>query len=104
MKYPINLFFIGFFMNLIRNFYLLIPAIALLIVGIWINWCLILGVALLIANIVVSFIQQLQIRKATLKSDNPNFTPWQEAILSPDWKENIKNTIDSVIEETESGD
>ncbi|MCH5198017.1 MAG: hypothetical protein J1E34_03830 [Oscillospiraceae bacterium] len=100
-KYPANLFRTGFFMNMIKNFYLLFPAIILLIVGIWVKWCLFLGLALLALDIIISLAEQLQIRNAALNSSNPNFKKWQDAILSPNWKDNIINLTESRIESSE---
>lgn len=93
-KYPISLFLIGFILNLIKNFFLLVPGLFLLFWGIWIEWCFIAGSSLLILDIVFSFFEQIQIRNTTINSDNPNFQEWQDAILSPDWKNNIHDLID----------
>ncbi len=101
-KYPIDLFVMGFFMNFIKNFFLLIPAIVLIVIGIWVKWCLIIGCSLFVVDIVFSLIEQIKIRNAAITSDNPNFAPWQEAMLSPNWKDNIRNMTEDVIEETDS--
>ena len=98
-KYPAGLFWIGFLLNMTKNFFLLFPAILLLILGIFFEKCLLIGLALLILDIAVSFIQQIQIRNATLNSDNPNFREWQDAILSPEWKENITDLLGSKMEQ-----
>ena len=105
-KYPANLFWIGFFMNMAKRFWLFLPAIVLLIVGIWVKWCLIIGLALLLLDIIISLLEQIRIRNATLKSNNPNFTEWQDAILSPDWKDNVKDLVESQIDnhEDDSGE
>ncbi len=102
-KYPQSLFWIGFITNMFgRYFFLFFPALILLFIGIWSKPCLIIGVILLAIDIIASFIEQLNIRKATLDSDNPNFAKFQDAILSPDWRENIHNVIeDSVNDDIE---
>ena len=88
-KYPVSLFVIGVLMNLTKNFFLFFPSIVLLIVGIWVRWCFFVGIALLLLDVIISLIEQIQIRSATINSDNPNFKEWQDAILSSDWKNNV---------------
>ena len=56
-KYPAKLFWIGFFMNIVKNLFLFFPAIILLIIGIWIKGCLILGGVLLILDIIISLVE-----------------------------------------------
>ena len=99
-KYPVSLFVIGVLMNLTKNFFLFLPSIVLLIVGIWVKWCLFVGVALLLLDVIISLIEQIQIRNATINSDNPNFKEWQDAILSSDWKNNIMDLTESKIDDT----
>ena len=99
-KYPVSLFVLGVLMNLTKNFFLLLPCIILLIVGIWVKWCFFVGVALLLLDVIISLIEQIQIRNATINSDNPNFKEWQDAILSSDWKNNIMDLTESKIDDT----
>ena len=99
-KYPVSLFVIGVLMNLTKNFFLFLPSIVLLIVGIWVKWCLFVGVALLLLDVIISLIEQIQIRNATINSDNPKFKEWQDAILSSDWKNNIMDLTESKIDDT----
>lgn len=103
-KYPVSLFVIGVLMNLTKNFFLFFPSIVLLIVGIWVKWCLFIGAALLLLDVIISLIEQIQIRSATINSDNPNFKEWQDAILSSDWKNNVKDLIESKIDDTNDED
>ncbi len=44
-----------FFLNFFKNFLIWIPAVILLIIGIWIRLCLYIGFAVLLVNIVFSF-------------------------------------------------
>jgi len=99
-KYPVSLFVIGVLMNLTKNFFLFLPSIVLLIVGIWVKWCLFVGVALLLLDVIISLIEQIQIRNTTINSNNPNFKEWQDAILSSDWKNNIMDLTESKIDDT----
>lgn len=89
-KYPLSLFIMGLFMNLIKNFLLFFSSIVLLVIGIWIKWCLFLGLILMFINIAISLSEQIQIRNTVLNSNNPNFTKYQEAILSSDWRDNVR--------------
>ena len=99
-KYPVSLFVLGVLMNLTKNFFLFLPSIILLIVGIWVKWCFFFCVALLLLDVIISLIEQIQIRNATINSDDPNFKEWQDAILSSDWKNNIMDLTESQIDDT----
>jgi hypothetical protein len=101
-KYPISLFLMGVVMNLLKNFILLLLALVFLVIGIGVQWCLELGLGLLALNVVIAFVQQLQIRNTTLSSDNLDFQQWQEAMLSPEWMKNIKEMTEHKI--LENGD
>ena len=99
-KYPVSLFVIGVLMNLTKNFFLFFPSIVLLIVGILVRWCFFVGIALLLLDVIISLIEQIQIRSATINSHNPNFKEWQDAILSSDWKNNVMDLTESRIDDT----
>ena len=96
-KYPWSLFFIGFLINLIKRIYLLAAAAILIVLGIFLNYAFIIGIALLTLNIVISLIEQFQIRHVALNSDDPLFKEWQDAILSENWRENIHTLIEGKI-------
>ena len=100
-KYPTSLFVTGLITNiLIRFFWLFVPAIIMLILGIWKDTCIYIGIALLVLNIAISFIEQMKIRHTFLSdNDNPDFNAFQDA-LSKDgsWIENIQELVDSKIE------
>ena len=97
-NYPISLFIIGFITNILFHFFwIFIPCIILLIIGIFVNPCLFIGLALLLIDIVLSLIEQLRIRQAFLKkSDNPDFRAFQEA-LSKDGSR--KDHIDELLKQ-----
>ena len=101
-KYPISLFVMGVVMNLLKNIVLLLLALVFLVIGIGVKWCLELGLGLLALNVIIAVWQQLQIRKATLSSDDPEFQQWQDAMLSPDWMENIQKMTQQKILENEN--
>jgi len=73
---------IGLITNILfRYFWLFIPGLILQIFGIWIDWCSKAGLALLVADVIVSFIEQMRIRKAMLSdSDNEQFRKFQDAV------------------------
>ena len=104
-KYPTSLFIIGFLTNILFHFFwLFIPCIILLIVGILVKPCLYIGLALLLIDILLSLIEQLRIRQAFLEeSDNPDFRAFQDA-LSKDgnWKDNIVELVNQKISDPQN--
>lgn len=104
-KYPMSLFLIGFITNIIFHFFwLFIPSIILLIVGIFIDGCRYAGLVLLLVDIIASFIEQMRIRQAMISdSDNEQFRQFQDAV-SKDGKvfENIRNFVENNAEEYEN--
>ncbi len=101
-SYPFSLFLIGYITNFLFRFsWLFIPSIVLLIVGIWVDWCLYAGLALLAIDIITSFVEQMKIRKTMLSdSDNEQFRKFQDAV-SKDGNvfENIRNLVENTAEE-----
>lgn len=96
-KYPTSLFVIGFITNVIFHFFwLFIPAIILLMVGIWVKKCAYFGLLILVLDLFLSLFEQLKIRNAVLQdSDNPDFRAFQEALSKDgDWAENIRDFVD----------
>lgn len=87
--YSNSLFWSGFFLNIIKRFYITIPAIILLIIGIWFKPCLYIGIALAVIVLVLSLIEQLSIKKAFQTSDNPNFEEFADASSSDNWNEEV---------------
>lgn len=99
-KYPTSLFIFGFLTNMIfLYFWLFIPCIILLIIGIFVKPCLFIGLALLLIDIILSLIEQLRIRYTVLKnSDNPDFQAFQDALSKDkDWKDNIRELTNQKI-------
>lgn len=103
-KYPIGLFIFGFLLNLIKNYYLLIPGIILAIIGIWIKTSLLIGVSLLIIDIILAFSEQIYLKKACDISDNPNFQPVKDAIMDKNWRKSIIELVEHKIKEYELED
>ena len=104
-KYPTSLFIIGFITNILFHFFwLFIPCIILLIVGIFVKPCLYVGLALLLIDILLSLIEQFRIRQAFLEeSDNPDFREFQDA-LSKDgnWRDNIGELLNQKISDPQN--
>ena len=104
-KYPTSLFIIGFITNILFHFFwLFIPCIILLIVGIFVKPCLYVGLALLLIDILLSLIEQFRIRQAFLKeSDNPDFQAFQDA-LSKDgnWRDNIGELLNQKMSDSQN--
>lgn len=104
-KYPTSLFIIGFITNILFHFFwLFIPCIILLIIGIFVQPCLYIGLALLFIDIVLSLIEQLRIRQTFLEeSDNPDFRAFQDA-LSKDgnWRDNIGELLNQKISDPQN--
>lgn len=101
-KYPTSLFVVGFITNILFHFFwLFVPSIIFLIIGIFVDWCLYVGLSLLIIDIIASFVEQMKIRNTMLSdSDNEQFRKFQDAI-SQDGNvfENIRNFVGNSAEE-----
>ena len=104
-KYPTSLFTIGFITNILFHFFwLFIPCIILLIVGIFVKPCLYIGLVLLLIDILLSLIEQFRIRQAFLEeSDNPDFQAFQDA-LSKDgnWRDNVGEILNQKISDSQN--
>ena len=99
-KYPSSLFIIGFVTNVLFHFFwLFVPAVILLIVGIFIKPCLYIGIAVLLTDVILSFIEQIRIRKAFLaESSNSDFRAFQDALSKEgNWRDNIAELMNQKI-------
>lgn len=104
-KYPTSLFIIGFITNILFHFFwLFLPCIILLIIGIFVEPCLYIGLVLLLIDIVLSLIEQLRIRRAFLKeSYNPDFRAFQDALSKDEnWKDNIGELLNQKISDPQN--
>ncbi len=101
-KYPTKMFWLFVLTNfLFHFFYLFIPGIILCIVGIWVKYCLWIGLAILGLDVILSIIEQLRIRKAAVShSDNPEFNELMDAFCGPDGPEAVIKIVDAKIEAT----
>jgi hypothetical protein len=104
-KYPTSLFVIGFITNILFHyFWLFLPCVVLLIIGIFVKPCLYIGLVILLIDIVLSFIEQIRIRQTVLKeSDNPDFRAFQDALSKDgDWKDNIGELLNQKISDPQN--
>lgn len=85
-KYPLKMFLFGLCLNFfIRYALLFLPGLLLCIIGTWSKKCLAIGLALWLVDLVLSVVEQLRIRKATLsESDNEEFNELMDAFYGPD--------------------
>lgn len=98
-KYPFKMFLFGLLLNFfIRYFLLFVPGLILSIVGIWNEKCLAIGLALWLVDLVLSFVEQLRIRKAALsESDNEEFNEIMDACYGSDDPHSIMDWVDEKI-------
>ena len=104
-KYPTSLFIIGFVTNILFHFFwLFIPCVILLIIGVFVKTCLYIGLALLLIDIVLSLIKQFRIRQAFLEeSDNSDFRAFQDALSkNGNWKDNIGELLNQKISDPQN--
>ena len=103
-KYPTKMFWFFVLSNfLFHFFYLSIPGIILCIVGIWVKFCLWIGIAILGIDVILSIIEQLRIREAAVTpSDNPEFNELMDAFYGPDGLEAVRKIVDAKIGATSS--
>ena len=101
-KYPAKMFWFFVVANfLFHFFYLSVPGIILCVVGIWVKPCLWIGLAILGLDIILSIIEQLQIRKAAVTpSDNPEFNALMDAFCGPDGLDAVRKVVDEKTKTT----
>lgn len=99
-KYPFKLFLLMVLLNFtIRHFYFFLPGVILCLVGIGNKLCLALGLALLLVDLIVSVVEQLQIRKASLEeSDNEEFNELMDAAFASDDPDAFRKIIEEKMQ------
>lgn len=103
-KYNPKLFFIGFLMNLLRKFPILIIAAVLFIIGINNRTCTYAAYGILALSALWSLIQQLIVKFTVENNDDPDFQPFADAMMSDNWNEVIMDIVEDKIEESEETD
>ena len=104
-KYPTGLFIIGFITNLLfRFFWLFVPGVVLLMIGIFVKSCLHIGLALFLLDIVISLIEQIRIRKTVLgESGSSDFKAFQDALSKEgNWKDNLGEFLNQKISDSQN--
>ena len=100
-KYNPKLFLVGFLLNLIRKIPLLLIAVVLALIGIKNRVCLYIAFGIFILALVWSLIQQIQIKYTVEHSNNPDFEPFAQAMMSDNWEEEIKDIVEKKIQESD---
>ena len=97
-KYNQQLFWVGFLLNIVRKFILILAAVVLGIVGIWINPCFYFALRIILVVLIWSFIQQLVIKHTVEHNEDTNFTPYADAMMSENWKDEIEKLIEDKVD------
>ena len=99
-KYPWKMFIFFVLMNMIiRHFYLFIPGVILSLIGIGHKTCLLLGLALLITDLIISILEQIEIRNTVLKdSDNEEFNEMMDAFYGPEGPDAFQKILDERLQ------
>lgn len=103
-SYPNILFIIGLITNcLFHYFWLFVPAMIFLIIGIFYRPFSYLGITLFGLDILLSFVEQFKIRRTFLKnSDHPDFQAFQHALSDQEnWLKNVHELLNQKIESNE---
>ena len=92
-KFPRELFWIGIVLNFIARFYLWVPGLLLLLIGLIVRSrpFVVFGLLMLTINTVLSVSDQFMIKRTFEEpTDNPEFKPYQDAIMGGNWREDLE--------------
>ncbi len=99
-KYPISLFIFGFLMNVVFRFWVLfVLGIVFSIVGIFVKSFVNIGLAILLLDVALSFVEQMRLRQTFLEeSDDSDFEAFKD-MMSKDgnWMENVRGFLNDKI-------
>lgn len=98
-KYPLSLFLIGFFLNILRMWWLVLAAVILMVVGIWQVACLYIGIGILAVVLFFSLVQQLIYRHIVLTCKNPELSDFQQAVLNGNWRGDVSSLLEKSIKD-----
>lgn len=104
-RYPKILFIIGLIANILFHyFWLFIPSIIFLIIGIFNRPFTYFGLALFGLDLLLSFVEQCKIRRTFLSAnDHPDFQAFQQAVTSEgDWLKNVQDLLNSRIQSNDT--
>lgn len=99
-KYPISLFIFGFLMNVVFRFWVLfVLGIVFSVVGIFVKSFVNIGLAILLLDVALSFVEQMRLRQTFLEeSDDSDFEAFKD-MMSKDgnWMENVREFLNDKI-------
>ena len=99
-KYPISLFIFGFLMNVVFRFWVLfVLGIVFSIVGIFVKSFVNIGLAILLLDVALSFVEQMRLRQTFLEeSDDSDFEAFKDMISNDgNWMENVRGFLNDKI-------
>ncbi len=99
-KYPISLFIFGFVMNIVFRFWVLfVLGIVFSIVGIFVKSFVNIGLATLLLDVVLSFVEQMRLRQTFLEeSDDSDFETFKDMVSKDgNWMENVREFLNDKI-------
>ena len=106
-KYPKDLFRIGLLLNFIAKFYLWLPGLLLLLIGLLARSrpFIVFGVLLIAIDAVLSVSDQFMIKRTFEEpTDNPEFKPYQDAITGGNWREDLDRLTNPHQDDEEASD
>ena len=99
-KYPISLFIFGFLMNVVFRFWVhFVLGIVFSVVGIFVKSFVNIGLAILLLDVALSFVEQMRLRQTFLEeSDDSDFEAFKD-MMSKDgnWMENVRGFLNDKI-------
>ncbi len=94
-KFPLSFFLFGFFLDVVvKRFYLFVPSVIFMLLGIFIGELGSVGAVILAVDIVISFFSQLNLAMMLMNNDDPDFEEMKNNILSDNWRTNIKDWVE----------
>ncbi len=100
-RYNPKLFFLGFLMNVLGKFPLLLAAFVLALIGIKSRVCGCIAFGILILTLVWSLLQQIRIKYTVEHSHDSDFEPFAKAMTSENWGEEINGIVEQRIRESD---
>ena len=99
-KYPISLFIFGFLMNVVFRFWVLfVLGIVFSVVGIFVKSFVNIGLAILLLDVALSFVEQMRLRQTFLEeSDDSDFEAFKDMMSNDgNWMENVRGFLNDKI-------
>ena len=99
-KYPISLFIFGFLMNIVFRFWVLfVLGIVFSVVGIFVKSFVNIGLAILLLDVALSFVEQMRLRQTFLEeSDDSDFEAFKDMMSNDgNWMENVRGFLNDKI-------